>query len=130
MPNFEKHVSSGAKIGILAGLILNTVHQFKHIQNGKKSKFDLTELVLSGVGGAVAGTVGGILPDKLEPAYDPNHRKFFHSITMGTALGFGLYPLHKSNLPDLAKGILTVGTIGYLSHLALDSQTPKGLPLI
>lgn len=30
------------------------------------------------------------LPDVLEPAVHPNHRKFFHSVTFAVALGFGM----------------------------------------
>ena len=30
------------------------------------------------------------LPDILEPALHPNHRKFFHSVTVFAALGYGI----------------------------------------
>lgn len=31
------------------------------------------------------------LPDFLEPAITPNHRQFFHSITLAAILGFSVY---------------------------------------
>ena len=45
------------------------------------------------LGGALAGMVGGKLPDILEPALNPLHRSFFHSVIFGaieTAAGLAL----------------------------------------
>ena len=36
-------------------------------------------VLLEGIGGALGGSVGGLLPDGLEPATSPRHRKFCHS---------------------------------------------------
>ena len=33
------------------------------------------------------GTFGGKLPDLLEPALHPNHRKFFHSLLFAAGVG-------------------------------------------
>jgi membrane-bound metal-dependent hydrolase YbcI (DUF457 family) len=71
---------------------------------------------LAFVGSVLAGMAGGRLPDLIEPANDPNHRKFWHSLTcagvLNTGYGFLPAPLKAAALPLLA---------GYNSHLAADS---------
>ena len=74
------------------------------------------------------------LPDLLEPALHPNHRKFFHSFTMAFAMIYGLRRAYKWS-PDqdwqrLARTLILVGGAAYLAHLARDSLTTKSLPLV
>lgn len=72
----------------------------------------------------LAGVAGGRLPDLLEPANDPNHRKFWHSMTCAGVLNVGHCflpaPLQPATLPLL---------FGYNSHLLADSTTSP-LPVI
>lgn len=74
------------------------------------------------------------LPDIIEPATNPNHRQFFHSLTFASALGYGGYRLYKWR-PDTKekKWIRWIGLVAissYFVHLALDASTPKSLPLL
>lgn len=83
---------------------------------------------------ALIGTFGGRLPDLLEPATNPNHRKFFHSLLVLGTIGNSIYEIYQwtpeSNFEKFIRGILLtlLGTCG--SHLLLDMTTHKGLPLI
>ena len=74
------------------------------------------------------------LPDILEPAHHPNHRRFFHSITFALVIGCGLRHVYKWETNDawerFARGVLLVGGAAYLAHLARDAFTTKSLPLI
>lgn len=79
--------------------------------------------------------VCGTLPDILEPALNPNHRRFFHSFGFAGLLGYGLYQLHQKWQPQdevekVAKNVALIAGSAYLIHLAMDSTTPKSLPLI
>lgn len=74
------------------------------------------------------------LPDLIEPATSPHHRQFFHSLTFAAFLGAGLHQLWKYQpksqleLWTRRAGLIAGGS--YLVHLALDSTTPMGLPLV
>jgi membrane-bound metal-dependent hydrolase YbcI (DUF457 family) len=75
------------------------------------------------------------LPDILEPAFNPNHRQFFHSFGFAGLLGYCLYQLHQKWQPQdddekLIKNVALIAGSAYLIHLAMDSTTPKSLPLI
>lgn len=74
------------------------------------------------LGSLILGGFMGLLPDILEPANNPQHRQFFHSIIMGL-ITMGIKNENYQKLLDLSK-------YGYLSHLALDALTPASLPLI
>ena len=130
MANFNKHQKTGANIGWLFGLSLNFYYQSKRINSGEQKKIDILQLLGFTAGGAFLGAVGGVLPDILEPATNPHHRNFFHSLTVVVAASYGLYKTNRSDFSTDVKAALTATGIGYLSHLALDSSTPKSLPLI
>lgn len=74
------------------------------------------------------------LPDVLEPALHPNHRKFFHSAVVYAALGYGLHRLYRWEAQDDTQRLLRiVGLVtgaAYLAHLTRDAFTAKSLPLI
>ena len=80
------------------------------------------------MGFALALLIGSILPDIIEPAKHPFHRKYFHgkrflkilSITLIITLILGIFINQFLYLTFLA--------LGYILHLALDSTTPFGLP--
>ena len=84
-------------------------------------------MLVCGLGGAA----GAIAPDVLEPALHPNHRSLFHSLAAGGATTAGLKGLYETVSMDpylrlFARSLL----VGYLSHLVLDSSTPRGLPVL
>ena len=85
--------------------------------------------ILQYYGYALAICLGAVLPDFLEPAKTPRHRKFFHSVKLLKILatwGLGL---------TLVIGIFShefffafFAIIGYILHLCLDFLTPGRLP--
>jgi membrane-bound metal-dependent hydrolase YbcI (DUF457 family) len=74
------------------------------------------------------------LPDILEPATSPRHRKFFHSLAFAALLGLGLKKLYDWK-PDsdwdrfMRLSGLVLGS-AYLAHLARDALTEASLPLV
>lgn len=74
--------------------------------------------------GFFAALICGMLPDIIEPATHGNHRGAFHSIW--ALLISGLTILAAIYL--LVNYLLFFCCIGYVSHLLLDSTTPRGLP--
>lgn len=81
------------------------------------------------------GAFLGRLPDMIEPAFrNPNHRQFFHSITVLGLLATGMHKAYhwkpQDEFEKIVRGALLIGGAAYLSHLALDALTSKSLPLI
>lgn len=76
----------------------------------------------------IGGTVG-VLPDIIDPPKGPNHRSIGHSVAGGTGLSIlGIGINENPNIQQPYKDFLTSMIASYLSHLALDAQTPAGLP--
>lgn len=74
------------------------------------------------------------LPDLLEPAVHPNHRKIFHSFAMAATVTFGLRQAYKwdpkTDWERLIRFLVLAGGAAYLGHLARDAFTAKSLPLV
>jgi len=74
------------------------------------------------------------LPDILEPAIHPNHRKFFHSVAMFAAVGWAIHRMYVWETEDegqrLIRAIGLVVGAAYLAHLTRDAFTAKSLPMI
>lgn len=118
MPNRETH----AELGILAGAGIYLL--------SKKSQKEIPTQrgVLTS---SLIGLSLGILPDLLEPATNPNHRKFCHSGTFLLILLVGAKKIYENpNIKPEVKQALLAGVASYSSHLLADSTTPKGIPLI
>jgi membrane-bound metal-dependent hydrolase YbcI (DUF457 family) len=79
------------------------------------------------LGWAAGGALLGLLPDMLEPASSPNHRRFFHSIALAAGITRSLCKKEVGNRSD---DLLFLSGTAYLSHLAADACTPKCLPLL
>lgn len=81
-----------------------------------------------------ASTVFSKLPDCIEPATNPHHRQFFHSIGFLAMLGYGLKKAYNWKPEDKGAQILRFLTLwagaGYISHLVLDGLTPRSLPML
>jgi membrane-bound metal-dependent hydrolase YbcI (DUF457 family) len=82
-------------------------------------------LVWGGVGAAAAS-----LPDLLEPALNPFHRRFFHSITVACVILFAIFGRPSKRLAAKTREMIALTGFSYISHLALDIITPMGLPFI
>lgn len=96
------------------------------------TKIDPVETILSLIIAPIAGAIGGTLPDKFEPATDPNHRDICHSLAGGAALTVGIskIPLHVDNMAmNLFNVALRSSSTGYVTHLAQDARTKKSIPV-
>lgn len=98
-------------------------------------------------GGAVAGFIGGRMPDILDRPTHPGHRDVAHAVApVGTIASWYFVNLDgwqeslraaaceyggiMEVLFRVAAGAVAGFGVGYLSHLALDATTPRGLPLL
>jgi membrane-bound metal-dependent hydrolase YbcI (DUF457 family) len=127
MPGKQEHQIAAAGISFMCELVRQQYLRSKGI------KLDPTDSLLGLVIAPLAGAFGGVLPDKLEPATDYNHRAFCHSITSGSALVYGLtrIPINGDNrIANLMNVGLRSCFIGSLTHLIQDSTTPMGLPVV
>jgi len=79
----------------------------------------------------VVGGFAGILPDIIEPATNPNHRGFFHSVAMLKILAYARARTWQAqNLTEEQKQQISTLIDAYTSHLLSDSATQKGLPFL
>ncbi len=127
MANSKEH----SNVGEILGLVLGIGSYFIKQNSNPGSEFNFFELAGHAVGGYALGSITSRLPDIIEPATHPNHRKTFHSWGAATAITWGtIKVLNDSEMGHEAKAALTIAGAGYLSHLAMDAETPKGLPII
>jgi len=122
MANFKQH----AIIGVAVGTGFSLFKYFVEKENNPEAKIDLKDLFLH----ASLGFIAASLPDLIEPARNPNHRAFFHSITSGILSCILILQTHRSALNPETKSLLTCLGLGYTSHLLSDSSTAKSLPII
>lgn len=122
MPNVKTHLFVGA----MTGAAVNIHLQLKRMEQPGAKKFDWGEFLIC----SVAAGAAALLPDLLEPATTPNHRKFFHSITMAAIVTYAITGDHTKRLSARDVLLLTVVGMGYLSHLAADATTPKCIAII
>jgi membrane-bound metal-dependent hydrolase YbcI (DUF457 family) len=111
---------------VVAGTVIGTAIAYKESQAGQST-------VLPIAGGGL-GTLFGTLPDILEPADHPNHRQFFHSFVFAGALGYTGFKLYKwkpeEPWQEIVRMIGLIAIGAYLIHLAMDSTTPRSLPVV
>lgn len=92
------------------------------------------DTVVNTVTACAGGYYFATLPDLVEPATDPHHRQFFHSVLFAAALGYGLYKVYRwetqSPLEEFARKLALVVGGAYLVHLAVDATTKRSLPLV
>jgi membrane-bound metal-dependent hydrolase YbcI (DUF457 family) len=86
------------------------------------------------VTGSLLASICTNIPDWLEPAVNPHHRQFFHSIAFAAMIGGGMYKLSQwktqTDGEKLLKFCLMVAGGAYLAHLAMDACTKRSLPLL
>lgn len=109
-------------VGLAAGALVELLHCYV-----ADHPVVFRNLMLAGCSGAICAA----LPDVLEPALHPNHRSFFHSeaVAVGASCSLGTL-VAKAATTDWVGATARGALAGYLSHLALDATTPKGLPAI
>ncbi|MBT8378535.1 MAG: hypothetical protein KJN64_04840, partial [Ignavibacteria bacterium] len=135
MPNGNIHKTAGSIFGSIAYLAIQN-------SSGPNEQVDLGELILSsGVGLSAAR-----IPDLLEPATNPNHRAFFHSIVFGGIIVYigvqAWKDLQIMKSERLASGCrrwslnefvdiaIVIASGSVLIHLIMDGFTKKGLNII
>ena len=117
MPRRYQHIIIGASTAVAANILMQ-------LRESEDQKIDPTEVLLAGF----FGVLGGVLPDIIEPAINPNHRGFYHSyLTMG-GVGYSVAGKHTEKWSRLSRSVIVSLGVGYISHLVADSTTPKGLP--
>lgn len=117
MANGADHIAAGALTGVAMACY------------GQRQGEDVNPLLAP-----IASTVFSRLPDWIEPATNPHHRQFFHSISFLVMLGYGLKKAYDWKPEDKRGQFLRFLTLcagaGYISHLVLDGLTPRSLPLL
>lgn len=132
MANRKTHIQAGAVVGAACNLAwqlakLYTSGDKPHNLFSALRRVDYWEV--AGFA-AVGGFVFACLPDVLEPATSPFHRGFFYSVSCGGAVTFGAFGNHSEEWEPEDRMKVRTMALSYLSHLALDSRTPMGLPLL
>ncbi|QIL91282.1 metal-dependent hydrolase [Microbulbifer sp. SH-1] len=117
MANGADHIAAGALTGVAMACY------------GQSQSENVNPLLAIG-----ASTVFSKLPDWIEPATNPHHRQFFHSVSFLAMLGYGLKKAYDWKPNDKEGRLLRFLTLcagaGYISHLVLDGLTPRSLPLL
>jgi membrane-bound metal-dependent hydrolase YbcI (DUF457 family) len=118
MANAKQHALIGASVGAV-GWFLYCKLVDRPVEIGEV-------LLAAGV-----GMIGGLLPDILEPAIHPNHRRFFHSYAATALLAHANHHVSRNTeIPAEGRAAVHLISLGFFSHLTADSQTPKGLPWV
>ena len=118
MSDKNEHALGGAMAGIL-GYCVSRYVQGEPIDPNKA------------IGCGLIGAVAGVAPDLMEPATGPKHRGFVHSGTTVALVTGGIKKVWENpELNSEQKAILTALGMSFLSHHALDADTPAGIPLL
>ncbi|MBB87298.1 MAG: metal-dependent hydrolase [Xanthomonadales bacterium] len=110
----------------MAAVVLGAAHMVEQAREGQFT----TAPLATAFGGFLLGT----LPDLLEPATTPSHRATLHSVGALAVLGLAGWKLYQWEPEDATDqiirwiGLVTAGA--YAVHLFMDSQTPRGLPIL
>lgn len=90
-----------------------------------------TPTITGALGSIILGGFAGVLPDLIEPATNPNHRGFFHSIALLAMLAQGNQKMWETqNLTENQKLAISLFSAAFGSHLISDSSSARGIPLI
>jgi membrane-bound metal-dependent hydrolase YbcI (DUF457 family) len=121
MAYFQSHLIAGAVTG-------GSIDIIRKVKDNKPLEPRDIAMIC---GEVCLGAVGGVLPDRLEPAIHPHHRKFFHSILFLSLIGVGLVLLWESEcIAEWIKWLLTALAVAFIIHLIIDGFTPAGLPVM
>ncbi len=118
-------------IGSGLGMALAAYYDATQVQATPKSTEEACGTALMACG---LGSLCGSLPDLIEPATNPHHRQFFHSVAFGLLALEGLRRIYRwqpeDDLNRAVRGLTLIAGGAYLIHLAMDSTTPMSLPLV
>lgn len=113
------------QIGAAFGASYTVVKYFIEKQDNPELRFPWGDLLLNTTFGCLLGN----LPDWIEPATNPNHRQFFHSLTAAVGVGYGAFGKHSETWSDEVKKPIQATALAYISHLVADSSTAKGIAI-
>jgi membrane-bound metal-dependent hydrolase YbcI (DUF457 family) len=130
MANFKKHLTVGAFVGTFTGAGIYLVQYFQDKEENPEAIFQWSKFIQSLIAGCSIGTITGIAADIIEPALNSNHRGFFHSYSIWILAGLAVLEILSGNKDKIWKNLAVIAFTGYSSHLFLDSQTPKSLPIV
>lgn len=82
MPNRSTHDPLGAGAGLVAGVCRVRRRRSRNLYRPVNDSHDALQVV----GSTIAGAYGSRLPDIIEPARNPWHRKTAHSASVGTVV--------------------------------------------
>lgn len=119
-------MANGLTHRVVAATAIGASLLSKDMQEGKQT--------LRPIGGSVLAAMCTNFPDWLEPATNPHHRQFFHSLVFAGLIGWGMYKIYEwkpeTEWDEFVRFCLLVGGASVLIHLAADSLTPRSLPLL
>ncbi len=130
MANFKKHLAVGTIVGAAAGAGIYLIQYYKDKEENPEAIFQWSKFFQLLVAGCTIGAITGIAADKFEPEIHPNHRGLFHSYLIWILIGWGVLQVIFGNKERIWKNFAIIGFAGYSSHLLIDSQTPKSLPIL
>ncbi len=128
--NSKKHMEVGAFVGTIGNVVLYLFHYLRDKMKKPNQKFNWCEFLTTILLGCALGTFTGIAADKFEPATHPNYRGFFHSYLFWILIGWSLLQILVGKQDRIWKHFAVIGFAGYSSHLLIDSQTLKSLPIL
>ncbi len=119
MPNSKEHFWMSALLGLTTYAILKQRMIGEQI-NAREA-----------IGVAFLSGAAGMMPDALEPADSPQHRRFFHSCTgLGTLVCANEKVMQNPEYTPQQKALLAAISVAYASHIIVDSTTPAGIPIL
>lgn len=110
-------------LGAFAGAAVGAMNEMAQVEKNPGRQFDVWTVL----GCALVGGTAALIPDILEPAVHPDHRRFFHSVTSGSGVAWLLGGPHTSECSPGIQVLLASAAMGYLSHLAADACTPNSI---
>ena len=126
----EHRLVSGLAMAAAAAVVTPKPPSDQPATTSQDDDSSLAPVIAAGGFGALCGT----LPNIVEPALNPRHRQFFHSLAFAAILATGMrqlwqwQPEEEWQVWARRAGLVAGGA--YLVHLALDATTPMGLPLV
>lgn len=118
MPSSHEHRIAGALTGCAVLSAIELLRQCRQVKNPGLHGFDWRGISGKAILGFVAGACAGALPDLLEPADNPFHRKFCHSSIAGAGLLYALFRMINANVSPVAKQLTTSAIAGSFPPLA------------
>lgn len=129
MPNYNEHRNTGFWVGAGFTFFASKIQQDREIQYGLRLDYNWSEIISKSILGGSGCAIGECFADIIEPATNPNHRGFVHSISF---LGLCIAMLSQDKLSNVELFDLLFKSIvgGHALHIFQDSLTPKSIQFI